>query len=162
MATLFILNGTAHDLPRPEHFGPFHPRRVRPHVGQAVDRRPTVAPKSRQVDLLSINSSAAQDERNGHPAFLSLHVCPSHFKPLSSVTLFPSSMKLSPAYRRFHHIRFPLLLPPAATPSHDRPLSFILRFSARVNSGYRRYPGRSDGRLGRARLGPSSPYGLGR
>jgi len=142
---LFSLDGIAHHLPHSDHFGPSPPRRVRRHAGQAAVRRSTVAPKSRQVDVLSINSSTAQDGRNGHPAFLPLHVCPSHFKPLSSVTLFPSSMKLSPAYRRFRHIRFPFFASPAATQFHDRFLSLGLRFSTRVESGYRRYLGRSDG-----------------
>jgi len=158
----FILDGTAHHLPRPDHFGPFPPRCVRRHIGQAAVRRSTVALKPRQVDLLSTNSSTAQDERNGHSAFLSLHVCPSCFKPLSSVTLFQSLMKLSPAYPGFRYIRFPLL---PLSRCHSIPRStplLILHFLTRVDSGYRRYPGWSDGWLGRRRLGPSSPYGLDR
>jgi len=157
---LLALNRITHRLPRPDHFGPFPPRRVRRHVGQAVVRRPTAAPKSRQVDLLSINSSAAQDERNGHPAFLSLHVCPSpqaaplgHSLPEFNEVI--ASVSQVPLHSIPSFASLPLPLYPTIDPS---PLSF----STRVDSRYGRYPGRSDGWLGRSRSGPSSPYGLGR
>jgi len=134
---LFSLDGIAHPPLRPDHIGPFPPRRVRRHVGQAIVRGSTVASKSRQVDLLSINSSTAQDKRSGHPAFLPLHVCPSHFKPLSSVPRFLSSTKLSPTYRRFRYIQFPLLpLPLPLNPTIDSPpLAFASRPVSTTGTG---------------------------
>ena len=125
---LFILGGTTHRLPRPDHFGPFSPRRVRRHVGQAVVRRPTAAPKSRQVDLLSVNSSTAQDERNGHLAFLSLHVCPSvqaalldHSLPESNEVI--ASISQAPLHSIPSFSSLPLPLYPTIDPSPPSPVS---------------------------------------
>jgi len=57
----------------------------------------------------AIKPSTAQDERSGHPAFPPRHVCPSHLKPLFSVTLLPTPAKSPPVCHRFHRIRSPLL-----------------------------------------------------
>ena len=156
VAMLSALNRIAHHLPRPSHFGRF-PRRIRHHVGQAVD-----GPVRVETGGSVINPSTAQDERNGHPAFPPRRVFPSRFKSLFSVTLFPTPTKWPTARHKFHRIRSPILpLPychsiPQLTRLPRPPLPGLCRQERKM------YDERSKKRSGRTRPDLGSLYGPGR
>jgi len=154
VAMLSALNRIAHHLPRPSHFGRF-PRRIRHHVGQAVD-----GPVRVETGGSVINPSTAQDERNGHPAFPPRRVFPSRFKSLFSVTLFPTPTKWPTARHKFHRIRSPILPPTVTIPQLTRlprpPLPGLCR------QGRKMYVERSKKRSGCTRPDLGGLYGPGR